>query len=212
MIKVEVIVFNPFQENTYILSDETGACVIVDPGCLDENENESLVGFIRNKGYRPESIVFTHLHLDHVFGSRFAKDVFNVKTIAHESDLSVLANTRNYASMFGIDLRNDPATIDVMANHGDEFVFGNSKLSVIHVPGHSPGSVVYYSATDGICIVGDVLFRQSIGRTDLPGGNHETLISGIQKYLMVLPDDTVVYPGHGPSTTIGFEKENNPYL
>ncbi len=212
MIRVESLVFSPFQENTYILSDESGSCVVVDPGCLSEQENESLASFIRTKGYRPEAILFTHLHLDHVFGSRFAKEHFQVKTLAHADDIAILNNTRNYASMFGINLVHDPATIDITVHHDEEVSFGHSTLRVIHVPGHSPGSVVYYSAADGFCIVGDVLFRQSIGRTDLPGGDHQTLISGIQKYLMVLPDETVVYPGHGPSTTIGFEKENNPYF
>nr|MBP8790328.1 MBL fold metallo-hydrolase [Breznakibacter sp.] len=140
------------------------------------------------------------------------KDHFQIKTLAHSDDLGVLANTRNYASMFGITMDGDPASIDEVVAHDEVISFGNSQLRAIHVPGHSPGSLVFYSAADGFCIAGDVLFRQSIGRTDLPGGDHQTLISGIQERLMVLPPDTVVFPGHGPSTTIGFEKQNNPYL
>ena len=212
MIKIDVLTFNPFQENTYILSDETGQCVIVDPGCLGEQENGLLVDFIQSKGYQPVYALFTHLHLDHVFGSRFVKEHFQIKTLAHNDDLGVLANTRNYASMFGITMDGDPASIDEVVGHDEVISFGNSQLRAIHVPGHSPGSLVYYSQADGFCLAGDVLFKQSIGRTDLPGGNHQTLISGIQERLMVLPGDTVVYPGHGPSTTISFEKQNNPYL
>jgi glyoxylase-like metal-dependent hydrolase (beta-lactamase superfamily II) len=212
MINVDVLVFSPFQENTYILSDATGECVIVDPGCLSEAENESLVQFIDSKGFRPVKIIFTHLHLDHVFGSRFVKEKYGIPTIAHANDAPVLANTKSYASMFGIGMNDDPASIDVFIGDGDVVSFGNSSLKAIHAPGHSPGSIVFYSAGDGFCIAGDVLFRQSIGRTDLPGGDYQTLIDSINSRLMVLPDDTKVYPGHGPATTIGFERNNNPYL
>ncbi len=212
MINVDVLVFSPFQENTYILSDATGECVIVDPGCLSDDENNHLVQFIDSKGLKPVRIIFTHLHLDHVFGSRFAKNHYNIPTVAHAGDAPVLANTKNYATMFGITMNDNPAPIDVFIEDGGTVTFGNSTLKAIHAPGHSPGSIVYYSEADGFCIAGDVLFRQSIGRTDLQGGDHQTLIASIINRLMVLPDDTKVFPGHGPATTIGFERNNNPYL
>lgn len=212
MIKIDVLTFNPFQENTYILSDETGQCVIVDPGCLGGEEEAILADFIQSKGYQPVYALYTHLHLDHVFGSRFVKDRYHVVAMAHRDDLGVLSNTRNYAAMFGITMDGDPAPIDDTIEHEQVIDFGNSHLRAIHLPGHSPGSLVYHSAESNFCLSGDVLFRQSIGRTDLPGGDHEKLIQGIANRLLVLPDETIVYPGHGPTTTIGFEKQKNPFL
>lgn len=212
MIKVDVLVFSPFQENTYILSDETKECVIVDPGCLGEQENAKLVEFIDLWNLKPVKTIFTHLHLDHVFGSRFVKNHYKIPMVAHADDEGVLKNTREYATMFGISMDDDPASIDQYVGHGDTLQFGNSELAVRHVPGHSPGGVVYYSEADKICIAGDVLFRLSIGRTDLPGGNHQQLIEAIQQQVFTLPADTVVFPGHGGSTTIGFERENNPFF
>lgn len=212
MIQVDTLTFNPFQENTYILSDETRQCVIIDPGCLSEAENNQLANFIQQKGYQPVGLWFTHLHLDHVFGSKFAKETYGLQPAAHHGDTPMLAQTRTYAQTFGVQMTHDPAPIELFFQPGQTVAFGHSNLTTIHIPGHSPGSLVYYSEADRFCIAGDVIFHESIGRTDLPGGSYEQLVGGILSELMALPDDTKVYPGHGPATTIGHERAHNPFL
>lgn len=212
MIKVDVLPINPWQENTYILSDETNECVIIDPGCLSKEERESVADFISNNGYKPVRLLQTHMHLDHVFGSKFIADTYNLKLEAHLADEFFGPQTVEYSKQFGIEADENPPAIANYLNHGDTLTFGNSSLEVIHVPGHSPGGVVFYNAEDKIAIVGDVLFRESIGRADLPGGDFDTLISNIKSKLLVFDDDVKVYPGHGPSTTIGHERVSNPFL
>lgn len=212
MIKIDVIPLNPWQENTFILSDETNECVIIDPGCLSVAEQGQLVEFIQSNSLKPVALLHTHLHLDHVFGTRFIAEKYNLQPQAHIGDEFLIDQTKNYAVQFGVQLEDNPPPLGNYLTEEETVNFGQSSLKVLHLPGHSPGGVAFYSAKDNFVIAGDVLFRESIGRTDLPGGDYETLISGIQTKLLTLPDETVVYPGHGPSTSIGHEKSNNPFF
>jgi len=212
MINVDVIPINPWQENTYILSDESGECVIIDPGCLSPEECQLVSDFISNKGYKPVRLLQTHMHLDHVFGSKYIAEKYNLKLEAHIADEFFIDQTVTYAAQFGVQVEANPPAIGNYLNAGDTVSFGKSELSVIHVPGHSPGGIVFYSKADDIAIVGDVLFYESVGRSDLPGGDADTLIASIKSQLLVLNDEVKVYPGHGPSSTIGHERANNPFL
>ena len=212
MINVDVIPINPWQENTYILSDESGECVIIDPGCLSPEECRSVSDFIDNKGYKPVRLLQTHLHLDHVFGAGYIAEKYDLKLEAHPADEFFIDQTVSYAAQFGVRLEANPPAIGHYLNAGDTVSFGNSTLRVIHVPGHSPGGIVFYGQADEIAVAGDVLFRESIGRADLPGGDYDTLIASIKSQLLVLSDEVKVYPGHGPSTSIGHERSNNPFL
>ncbi len=211
-MNINIIPINPWQENTYILSDETKECVIIDPGCLSPEERDSVAKFIDEKGYKPVRLLQTHMHLDHVFGSKFIADKYNLKLEAHKDDEFWGAQTVDYAANFGMQLDSNPPAIGNYLNEGDKVTFGQSSLEVIHVPGHSPGGIVFYSKSDKMAIVGDVLFRESIGRADLPGGDFDVLVSNIKSKLLALDDDVTVYPGHGPSSTIGHERQNNPFL
>ncbi|TND07630.1 MAG: beta-lactamase domain-containing protein [Bacteroidetes bacterium] len=212
MINVHVFTFNPFSENSYVLSDETGECVIIDPGCFGRDEQQELKSFIEEQQLKPVRLLNTHCHIDHVFGNDFVSRTWNLGLEMNEKDMPVLQSFGQVCRMYGVapvESQPEPARF---LNEGDELAFGKSKLAVFLTPGHSPGSVSFYSAADKILISGDVLFQRSIGRTDLPGGNFETLISSIREKIFVLPGDTVVYSGHGPSTTVAEEKQENPFL
>ncbi|MCU4157421.1 MBL fold metallo-hydrolase [Carboxylicivirga sp. A043] len=211
-MNIDIIPINPWQENTYILSDESKECVIIDPGCLSPEEREYVAKFIADNDYKPVRLLQTHMHLDHVFGSQFVADKYNLKLEAHKDDEFWGEQTVEYAANFGMQLDSNPPAIGNYLNEGDKVKFGNSELEVLHVPGHSPGGIVFYSEADKIAIVGDVLFKESIGRADLPGGDFDTLVSAIKAKLLVLDDDVKVYPGHGPESTIGHERTNNPFL
>jgi len=211
MIKINSLVFNPFQVNCYILTDESGECIIIDAGCNDMNEEKILVNFLEEHSYHPVFHVTTHCHIDHVLGSAFVKDKYNIPILAHKEDAFLLSMTKDSGILFGIDVT-QPPSIDRYIKEGESIDFGDSSLSIFHIPGHSPGSVVLYSRDNDFLITGDVLFKASIGRSDLPGGNMKTLISGIKEKLLILPGDTIVYPGHGPITTINDEINHNPYL
>lgn len=212
MLQIETLVFSPFQENTYVLWDETSDCVIVDPGCLEIREEQRLVAFIEQHNLKPVKLINTHLHLDHVFGSAFVADKWGLEIWAHRDDEFMIPNTVNHARNFGVSMNDNPPPVNHYINDDDDVTFGNTTLKVIHVPGHSPGGVAFYHQQSACLISGDILFRESVGRSDLPGGNHEQLIAGITQKLMTLPDNVKVYPGHGPSTIIGWEKSHNPYL
>ncbi|MBB3185853.1 MBL fold metallo-hydrolase [Microbacter margulisiae] len=204
--------FNPFMENTYILYDDTSECVIIDAGCLTISERQKLQQLIEKKSLTLKRVINTHLHLDHVFGNGFLFRTYGIAPEAHMADEFLLAQLAAQSAIFGVPFHEDPQPIGKRISENETISFGHTQLRAIHVPGHSPGSLCFYNKKDSVLFVGDVLFRGSIGRTDLPKGNYEELITGIQKKLLILPDETVVYPGHGDPTTIGREKTENPYL
>ena len=211
MITIKTFVFGPFQENTYLLFDETKECIIVDPGCYDNRECLQLADFISDNKLKPVKLVNTHCHLDHVFGNGFIADTFSLKPEISKQEKPVLDSYLISAKQYGFEAAPSPQPVAYLSE-GDKITFGNSTLEIFFTPGHSPGSITLYSPAQKFMIAGDVLFFGSIGRTDLPGGNFETLISSIKNKLFSLGDDYTVYCGHGPSTTIGHERLNNPFL
>lgn len=204
--------FNNFPVNTYLLHDETGEAVLIDCGCMYPEEEAALDRYIRENNLKLTRLLCTHLHLDHVMGNSYVYQTYGLKPEAHRADVEGLPTIEQQALPFGIRLPRPSVPVTSFLEEGDVIRFGNSTLSVIHVPGHSPGSVVFFNARNKAAISGDVLFYNSIGRTDLWGGNYEELIDGIKDKLFTLPDETVVYPGHGPETTIENEKMSNPFL
>lgn len=204
--------FSPFQENTYLLADDTtGEAVVIDPGCFDQAEKETLGNFITEHKLTLKYILLTHAHLDHVFGVAYVKRKFGVKAYLHPADMVIFNDVANRCAMYGIR-GYDPAEIDEYLHEGDQFRIGSLVLDVIFVPGHAPGHVAFVNHADRYVIGGDVLFRGSVGRTDFPYCSHTDLIKSIQTQFYTLPDDYVVYPGHMAPTTIGHEKRTNPYV
>lgn len=207
---VQQFVFNAFSENTYIIYDETKACIIIDPGCYEADEKETLKSFISDNELQVVSLINTHCHIDHVLGNNFVKNEFSVDLIIHKLDQATLKANEIVSPMYGFNAY-EQCEADGFISEGDQVKFGNSVLDVIFVPGHAPGHIALVNEKEKICIGGDVLFQQSIGRTDLPGGDFDTLMNSIKNKLFNLADDVTVYCGHGPSTTIGYEKQNNPF-
>ena len=205
------LVFNPIEVNTYIISDNSGDCAIIDCGCYDEQEFAELTGFLDSNSLKPVLLLNTHCHLDHVFGNKFMLKRYGLRPHSPEFDEYNRLNSPKHALMFGLsmDMPPEPAAF---VSDGQELDFGSVKLLAIHVPGHSSGSISYYCREAGSVFTGDALFAGSIGRTDLPGGNYETLLSSIKANLLTLPAGTIVYPGHGPETTVEKEMKTNPYL
>lgn len=211
MTTIQSFTFNPFQENTYVLFDETKECVIIDPGCYDEMERKKLVSFIETNKLKPVKLLNTHGHIDHMIGNKFIADYFKLGLEMHKLDLPMLARAVQTAAIYGVSIEPSPEPSQFI-DEKDSIRFGNSLLSIFFTPGHSPGSICFYNKEDKYVIGGDVLFQNSIGRTDLPGGDFNTLINSIKTKLFMLDDEVKVYSGHGPSTTIGFEKQYNPFL
>ena len=211
MINIKQFTFNAYQENTYVLFDETGECVIIDPGMYDGAEQNELVQFITAAELTPVALLNTHCHIDHVFGNKFVFDQWGLKPQFHQGELAVLQAIPGYAPQMGMHYELSPEPETYLPESG-EIKFGNNRLTLILAPGHSPAHLCFYSEADNFLIGGDVLFYQSIGRTDLPGGNHKQLLSSIRENLFILPAETKVFPGHGKSTTIGFEMKHNPFL
>jgi len=209
---IKTFTFNPFQENTYLLYDETNEAVIIDAGCIFDAEKQLLKKFIEENNLIVKCLINTHLHLDHQFGNKFVTETFGIKPQAHIEDEFLLDNVEAQARSFGFPINEEAQPLGSYIVENQEIQFGNSSLIAIYVPGHSPGSLAFYSEKDGVLFAGDVLFKGSIGRTDLVKGDYATLILSITKKLLPLPDSTTVYCGHGPATTIGYEKVNNPYL
>ncbi|WP_428328356.1 MBL fold metallo-hydrolase [Mucilaginibacter sp.] len=211
MANVQSFVNNPYQENTYILFDETGECVIIDPGMYTAPEQNAVVHFIRDNNLKPVLLLDTHCHIDHVLGNKFVFDQYGLKPQFNIGELPVLQAVVAYAPQMGIRYELSPLPDEYLPETGS-ISFGKTELTLIFAPGHSPAHLCFYDKAANILIGGDVLFRSSIGRTDLPGGNFTQLVDNIEQKLFTLPDDCTVYPGHGPETTIGFEKQTNPFL
>lgn len=204
--------FNAFSENTYLLVDEaTQQCAIVDPGCYDPAEQQALRDYVTLRGWQVALLLNTHCHIDHVFGNQFIIDTYKVPFLIHTDDLATLHAVPAYAPSYGFP-QYHPAEPTGFLTPGEPVRIGETELEVRFTPGHAPGHVVFYHAPTHTLIGGDVLFRGSIGRTDLPGGDHDTLIESINQQLFTLPDEVVVYPGHGPTTTIGEERSTNPFF
>lgn len=211
MIKVRFFTFSPVQENTYVLYNEQNKAIIIDPGCYFTAEQETLKKFIDDTQLEPVRLLNTHCHLDHVFGNKWVSETWNLELHLHAGEEQMLQLAPLSGEKWGLPFQNYSGPLHFL-EEGDTIRLGNDALKVILAPGHSPASICFYCEEQGFLVGGDVLFRESIGRTDLPGGNHETLLKNIREKLFVLPDDVVVYPGHGPSTTIGYEKTHNPFL
>lgn len=214
MLKIKQFAFNPFGVSTYVLYDsETLEALVVDPGMVTAKEQRLFDDFIAQNNLKIQQVVNTHLHLDHCFGDNYVRDKYDVKVAANVADAPLAQNLQRQAAEFGMVYNGDDSVeIDVPLHEGDIITLGSYKIELLHVPGHSPGSMVLYCPQANVAIAGDVLFRGSIGRTDLPGGNHRQLIDGIRSKLITLPGNTLVLPGHGPSTTIKAEEASNPYL
>ncbi|MEO6357985.1 MAG: MBL fold metallo-hydrolase [Ferruginibacter sp.] len=211
MLQIQSFIFSPIQENTYILYNEFKQCIIIDPGCYFDEEKETLQSFISQKGLTPVMLLNTHCHLDHVFGNKFVAETYGVTLQLHEKEKAVLSFAPTSGLMYNMPFDNYTGAL-IELKEGDKVLLGDDELEILETPGHSPGSICFYCRKQYFVIGGDVLFKRSIGRTDLPGGNHQALLNSIRKKLFVLPDKTLVYSGHGSPTTIGEEKMENPYL
>lgn len=211
MTEIKSFVFSPFSENTYVLFDETKEAIVIDPGCYTQAEKEELRDYIKTNELNLKAILLTHAHLDHVFGAAYIRRTFGVDVYMHPLDKPILADFETRCKTWGI-----PGAEPVEAQHffeeGDTFTFGNTTLEIIHVPGHAPGHAAFIHRSDGFVIGGDCLFHRSIGRTDLPLGDYDTLIHSIKTKFFTLPDNYVVYAGHMQPTVIGEEKKLNPFL
>lgn len=211
MLKIKSFVFSPIQENTYIVYNEFKQCIIIDPGCYFEEEKETLKNFISQNDLTPTYLINTHCHLDHVFGNKMVAEAFQLTLHINEKEQAVLNFAPTSGLMYNLPFDNYTGNL-IFLKEGDKLTLGEDELLVIEAPGHSPGSICFYCAKQNFIIGGDVLFNRSIGRTDLPMGNHETLLESIRENLFTLPNETIVYSGHGQPTTIGEEKLYNPFL
>ena len=210
-MKVASIVFNPFLENTYVVSDDAGNCIIVDPGCYEKFEKDELKAYISDQHLKPKAVINTHCHIDHVLGNAFAKDEWGIPLWVPKGEAEILRSMEVYAPSWGI-MHFEPAAPDRLYVAEDKLNVLDLKMQFIYAPGHSPGHMMLYFPDHGNLLGGDVIFRQSIGRTDLPGGSFETLESSIKEKVYSLPDETIIYPGHGDETTVGFERSHNPFV
>jgi glyoxylase-like metal-dependent hydrolase (beta-lactamase superfamily II) len=204
-------VFSPIDVNTFILADKSGDCAIIDCGCYDASEFKILTNFIAEKKLNPVLLLNTHCHLDHIFGNILIQNKYNLGAFCSNLDEMNRKNSVQHAAMFGLEMDMPPEPAGYISD-GEEVKFGSVILKALHVPGHSPGSLAFYSMKDEVVFTGDALFAGSIGRSDLPGGDHNTLIESIKRKLFTLPPSTVVYPGHGEETTIEREIKHNPFF
>ena len=211
MISIKILVFNPFRENTYVVADDTRECIIIDPGCENIREKEELRADLAKNGLKPVALINTHCHIDHILGNAYIKKSFSIPLMIHKLELPLLNSSDQQRIIFGLE-PDESVEPDSFVEESDLIRFGKTVFEVLHIPGHSPGSIVLVNRSERIAIVGDVLFQGSIGRTDLPGGNYNVLIKNIKEKLLVLDPDTIVYPGHGPATKISIERNSNPFL
>lgn len=211
MLTIKQFTFSPVQENTYILFNEDKECIIIDPGCYSSQERNQLKDYVVEHGLLPKYLLNTHCHLDHIFGNRFVASTFGLVLHIHPNEEKVLSMGPTFGDMWGLPFQNYEGDL-VFLKEGDTIQLGNDLLEILEAPGHSPGSICFYNSKQQFIIGGDVLFNGSIGRTDLPMGDFDTLINSIRTKLWPLPDEVVVYSGHGSTTTIGKEKRSNPFL
>lgn len=211
MLTLKSFAFNPLAENTYVLNDQKDACVIIDPGCYFDNERVALQEYIEQQSLSPKILLNTHCHLDHVFGNKFVYENWDLPLHLHENEVPVLDAAPAMARDWGMPFENFDGERRFLTP-GESIQLGDDRLTILFLPGHSPGSVGFYCASQGFLISGDVLFHESIGTSDLPGGDHATLLRSIREQLLTLPNDTIVYPGHGEPTTIAHERAHNPFL
>lgn len=212
-MNVSRFTFNMFGVNTYILwEDISKDAVIVDPGMINDEERLAIDKFIKSNSLKIKHMINTHMHIDHSFGVKYIKDKYGVMLMGNMEDHFLAERLKQQANMFGLPVSVEDLVIDIDLKDGDKLKIGDEEIIIKQVPGHSPGSIVLYAIDSNFIISGDVLFQHSIGRTDLPGGNYQQLINAINNKLMTLPDDTIVYPGHGFETTIIEEKKHNPYI
>ena len=211
-MELRQITFNPFQENTFILWDKTKECIIIDPGCYEKNEKEYLSNFIESNNLNPVKLINTHCHIDHILGNKFVSEKWKIDLYMNKKDLPLLKGAGDIAKMYGFENYKGSPYPKYFLEEGDVLKFGNSKLSILFTPGHAPGHICLLNKEENFVVSGDVLFNGGIGRTDLPGGDYDTLINSIKTKLLCLQDDTEVFCGHGPSTSIGKERLDNPFL
>jgi glyoxylase-like metal-dependent hydrolase (beta-lactamase superfamily II) len=211
-MNIKQFTFNPVMVNTYVIHDDSREAIIIDAGCFYDREKLQLKKYIDDNRLIVKRLINTHLHFDHQFGNRFVAETYGVMPEAHPADEFLLEKVKAKAIIYGFPISEDAQPLAGYLQEGDIIRAGNMVLDCIFVPGHAPGHLVFYAKNENVLFAGDVLFRGSIGRTDLERSDHAALIQGIQSKLMILPDETVVYPGHGPATTIGEEKVHNPYL
>lgn len=211
MLQVKSFVFNDFQENTYVIWDETMACAIIDPGCSNQEERNLLRNFIAAQGLKPSLLLNTHCHIDHILGNSFVVDAYKLPLHLHEGELFTYKDTDRWAAMFGLPKFEIPQQL-VFLQAGQIISFGSSQLEILSTPGHSIASLSFYHAASHSLFAGDVIFENSIGRTDLPGGNFEVLAKSIREIVYALPEETRIYSGHGPATSVGSERKNNPFV
>ncbi len=203
--------FNAFLENTYIIYNKDKEAAIIDPGCSNPEECKRMADFIKSEGLKPVLLLNTHCHIDHILGNHFVYSEYGLAPILHRNELILLQKLGEVAAFYGVEATPSPQPLRFIEEH-EKITLGDITLDVIYAPGHSPGSVCFYNKKEKKLWGGDVLFRESIGRTDLPGGDYDTLENNILTKLFVLPDDVEVFPGHGIPTTIGYEKVNNPFV
>lgn len=211
MTHIHSFTFNAFSENTYLLAEPNGSCLIIDPGVSDGNERKKLEVFIKKNNLIPAHIINTHCHVDHVLGNKWCKDTYGIPLWIPKGEEIVLQRLVSVAQMYGVSAEASPEP-DFLMQEGEELVCEETHWKLISAPGHSPASICLYDPIQKILIAGDVIFYESIGRTDLPGGNHQQLLKNIHEKILTLPEEVIVYPGHGPTTTIGHERMYNPFL
>ncbi|WP_018909863.1 MBL fold metallo-hydrolase [Prevotella veroralis] len=212
MLKIQTFEVNPLHENCYVVSDDTKECVIIDCGAFTESEQEAIITYINKNGLKPVHNLGTHGHLDHHFGDAAILSAFNLLPEVSDGDEVLMQHSKEAAlQMLGMDLNIDLPAGKLRLTENNTISFGSHTLRIIRTPGHSRGSVSFYCAEENVLFTGDTLFKGSIGRTDFPGGSMFQIISSLRE-LAQLPDTTIVYPGHGPQTSIGFELAHNPYM
>ena len=211
-MKIKSFTFNPFQENTYIIYDKTKECLIVDPGCYTEEEKNILKEFITKQKLTPTKLINTHCHIDHILGNKFVHQQWGVPLYIHKADLPLLENAKKISQMYGFENYEDSPLPQHYLEEENIITCGKSSFNILFTPGHAPGHICLLNKKNNIIISGDVIFKNSIGRTDLPGGDHNTLMNSIMKKIFPLPNETQIFCGHGPITSLGSEKKHNPFL